>query len=219
MSNKLRVRFCKKGKAKYISHLDLSATIQRAFLRAGVKLKYSEGFNPHPYISVALPLKVGDESICELLDFAPDESFEISEDLPARLTEAMPEGIEVFEIYRPERKFSEIAWVEISGILIYDSPRDKLVDAISERLFSQSIIISKKSKSGIKDIDIAPFIKDIEINEDKNIKIKAKISAFDPSLSPENLMSAFSGEFADLMPDFYNFSRIELYGESMEVFR
>ena len=67
--NKLRMRFSKTGRAIYISHLDLMATMQRAFSRAGSRLQYSEGFNPRPQISIALPLSVGTASLCELMDF------------------------------------------------------------------------------------------------------------------------------------------------------
>ena len=57
--DKLRLRFEKTGKAIWISHLDLMRVMQRAFLRAGCRMKYSEGFNPHPILSVCLPLSVG----------------------------------------------------------------------------------------------------------------------------------------------------------------
>ena len=67
--DKLRLRFKKTGRAIYISHLDLMSTIQRAFSRAELPLKYSEGFNPRPQISIALPLSVGTGSLCEILDF------------------------------------------------------------------------------------------------------------------------------------------------------
>ena len=69
MSDKLRLRFEKTGRAVYISHLDLMHTMQRAFNRAGYRLKYSEGFNPHPQIAIALPLSVGMASLCEIMDF------------------------------------------------------------------------------------------------------------------------------------------------------
>ena len=59
--DKMRLRFEKTGRAIYISHLDMMRTMQRVFARAGLELKYSEGFNPHPQISIALPLSVGTE--------------------------------------------------------------------------------------------------------------------------------------------------------------
>ena len=58
-----RLKFTKTGRAKFISHLDLSHTIQRAFFRAGLKMRHSQGFNPHPIMSIAIPLSVGHESI------------------------------------------------------------------------------------------------------------------------------------------------------------
>ena len=75
MKHMLRLRFCKTGKAKFISHLDLIATMRRALLRSGIRLVYSEGFNPHPYISSAIPLSVGCGSLCEALDFETVEKL------------------------------------------------------------------------------------------------------------------------------------------------
>ena len=64
-----RLLFSKTGRAKYISHLDLMRTFQRAFARAHIQIKHTEGFNPHPFVSIALPLSVGYSSQCEILEF------------------------------------------------------------------------------------------------------------------------------------------------------
>ncbi|MBQ7565814.1 MAG: DUF2344 domain-containing protein, partial [Oscillospiraceae bacterium] len=64
-----RLRLEKTGDAIYLSHLDLMRVVQRAFTRAGVMLKHSGGFSPKPYVAAALPLSVGVESVCELLDY------------------------------------------------------------------------------------------------------------------------------------------------------
>ena len=89
--DKLRLRFKKTGRAVYISHLDLMDTIQRAFSRAEYGLKYSEGFNPRPQISIALPLSVGTGSVCEVMDFKLRCETAL-DDFPQRLTAAMPEA-------------------------------------------------------------------------------------------------------------------------------
>ena len=89
--DKLRLRFKKTGRAIYISHLDLMKTMQRAFSRAEYELKYSEGFNPRPQISIALPLSVGMGSVCEVMDFRLRHDADLAE-LPSRLTAALPEG-------------------------------------------------------------------------------------------------------------------------------
>ena len=85
MPEKLRIRFSKTGRAIWLSHLDLMRTMQRAFLRAGYPLKYSEGFNPHAQISILLPLSVGVSSVCELMDFQLRDDVDLAE-LPSRLT-------------------------------------------------------------------------------------------------------------------------------------
>jgi len=92
--NKLRILFSKEGKAIYISHLDLMHTMQRAISRAGFSLRYSEGYNPHPQISIALPLSVGMSSICEIMD------LKLNEEVAAvcfmeKLNSVLPEGIKV----------------------------------------------------------------------------------------------------------------------------
>ena len=93
MNKDCRILFYKTGIAKYISHLDLMRTMQRCFIRAGVSIKHTEGFNPHPYMAFALPLSVGCESVCELMDFRlhDDDAVKLDE-LPGRLNPAMPEG-------------------------------------------------------------------------------------------------------------------------------
>jgi radical SAM-linked protein len=96
--DKLRLRFSKTGRAVYISHLDLMRTMQRSFLRAGYQLKYSEGFNPHAQISIALPLSVGTGSLCELMDFRLEGEPGL-DDMPERLTAKMPEGVRALEAY------------------------------------------------------------------------------------------------------------------------
>ena len=60
----VRIRFSKTGQAKYISHLDINRVFARTFARAGVKIWFTEGFNPHPYMSFSLPLSLGVESYC-----------------------------------------------------------------------------------------------------------------------------------------------------------
>jgi len=78
-----RALFEKTGNAIYISHLDLMRIFQRAFKRAGLPLTHTKGFNPRPSVSIALPLSLGVESVCELLDFdlegdcVPDDITEL----------------------------------------------------------------------------------------------------------------------------------------------
>jgi len=216
---KIRLRYSKTGKAKYISHLDLMATMRRALLRAGVALKYSEGFNPHPYMSVALPLPVGCGSSCELMDVGLADGAWYG-DLPGLVTAKLPEGLEVFEAYAPSRKFSEIAMIGISGAFHYDGgPPAGACERLSERFAAGTVVISKKTKRGVSDIDIAPHVRDISFFGDSTINMTARVSAKDPSINPGDILGALGSGFEALKPDYAAFARTELYDANMKIFR
>ena len=220
MSDKLRLRFQKTGRAVYISHLDLMQTMQRAFSRAEYALKYSEGYNPHPLISIALPLSVGTASLCELMDFRLIDEADLTA-LPARLTAALPEGITVLAAYEAERKCAEIKWISIEGRLEYDE-RDcsEMADALREFFSRESIVIIKKTKRGTGESDIRPAIREIWFSDQgDHVAVKATISAQEPTLNPELLAEALRQLRPELAPDFAKFTRIETYDKDMNVFR
>ena len=216
----LRLKFTKTGRAVYISHLDLMRTMQRAFLRAGLQLKYSEGFNPHAQISFALPLSVGASSYCELMDFKLNDFMSFSE-IPFRLNKALPEGITVLEVYEGENKFKNIKWLDIDGVFEYDH-RDvnEILPELMDFYARESIVIRKKTKSGIGDSDIAPAIRSITFDSSGNyIKLKAVVSAQEPTLNPELLTSALEQLAPELAPDFSAYTRTQIYDSEMTVFR
>ena len=160
MENKLRLRFLKEGKAKYISHLDLMETMKRAFLRAGIKLKYSQGFNPHPNISIALPLSVGCASLAELIDFKT-EDYLLPDGLPDLLNNVLPDGIRVYEAYIPFVKFNLIKWVLIKAVLYYKETPQNIAKNLMNRFSVDCITVSKKTKRGITDINLKQHFRDI----------------------------------------------------------
>lgn len=217
--DKLRMRFSKTGRAVYISHLDLMRTITRAFLRAEIRLKYSEGFNPHPNISIALPLSVGCESVCEIMDFklAEDVSPDI---ILTELKKQMPEGIDIQSVYSSERKVKDIKWLSIEGILEYDDRDCKEMQKKLEAFFAQdSIVIEKKTKRGVGQSDIIPAIKEISFAaKGEGVSLSALISAQEPTLNPEHIVSAMRQLSPDICPDFAKFRRIEIFDSEMQVF-
>ena len=218
--DKLRLRFSKTGRAIYISHLDLMHTMQRAFSRAGYALKYSEGFNPHPQISIALPLSVGTASRCEIMDFKLKEDPDPAE-LPRKLTAALPEGIEVLEVYEPERKTAQLKWLAVDGVMEYDErcPAE-MADALSAFYAREAVVITKKTKRGVGETDIRPGIREISFAPgEKAVSVKAVISAQEPTINPELLAEALRQFAPELAPDFAGFVRIETYDADGKVFR
>ena len=218
--DKLRLRFEKTGRAIYISHLDLLRTMQRAFLRAQLPIKYSEGFNPHAIISFALPLSVGASSHCEIMDFRLREYVRPSE-IVERLNAALPEGIVALDVYEWDKKFKFIKWLDIDGTFEYDdgSAAEK-IDALCEFFQREHIVIEKKTKSGMGEMDIAPAIRSIVFDVDGgNVILKSTISAQEPTLNPELLVSALRQLAPELCPDFAAFTRTQIYDSEMNPFR
>ncbi len=217
--NKLRLVFEKRGRAKYISHLDLMRTFQRAFQRAGVSVRHTEGFNPHAHISIALPLPVGMESVCEILDFESAE--ELDSGFIHAINAALPEGIKVRSLGKNTRKTGEIAWLECELRLLYDRGVPEGAEERIKSLFkSQSLIISKKSKKGRSDFDIMPCIKSLDIsqNGEGEIIISAAVAAQNPSLNPMLIADAIAKYIPDLAPDHVSCTRLRLMDREFKPF-
>jgi uncharacterized protein (DUF2344 family) len=179
-------------------------------------------------MSVAMPLSVGYESVCELMDFKIARET-LPEGLPGMLGDKLPEGLAVFEAYAPERKFDEIAWVKYCGLLYYDAGvPPETAEKLTARFAEESIVVQKKTKRGISDIDIAPYIRDVVLysNEpDTNVTksgaigISAVLSAQAPTINPDNLISALEGEHRSLRPDFASFVRKSMFDMNHSIFR
>ena len=161
-----RLLFSKTGRAKYISHLDLMRTFQRAFARAKIAIKHTEGFHPHPFVSIALPLSVGYSSQCEILEFGLLEGTPY-EAVPARLTAAMPEGIVIHQCYPAQRKLKELTYLNYIMNFEYSEGRPQETEpAMQELLRRDSLVIQKKSnksKKGYTEVDLIPLIRSFNL--------------------------------------------------------
>ena len=216
--DKLRLRFEKTGRAVYISHLDLMAVMQRAFARADLPLKFSEGFNPHPQISILLPLSVGTASICELMDFRLLEERDLKT-LPDRLTAVLPDGIRALEAYESVRKSAQLKWLDIEGMLEYDTVKP-MADKLDAFFSRPELTIEKKTKRGSGQADIRPAIDKIGFSDtDEGLKLRARISAQEPTLNPDHLINALRQLCPELAPDFARFTRLETYDADGNVYR
>lgn len=153
----LRVKFEKTGKLQYISHLDLLRTMQTALRRAKVKMMYSEGFNPHMRITFALPLSIGIESVCEFMDIKTDASVSPAE-VKENLSKNLPADMKVLDVYEATNKLTEVKYAEYMIYLDYEGESEKAAE-LGNKLFSNPLVVTKKTKKGEKEIDISPMIK------------------------------------------------------------
>ena len=216
-----RILFEKTGNAIWISHLDLMRVFQRSFKRAGLPLTHSGGFNPRPSVSIALPLSVGVESACELLDFDLD-GYEVScEEMRDRLNATLVSGVKVLEVYEEARKIKHLAYLDCVVTLEYDNGAPE-ADAIAELFRRETLFVEKKTKSnGIQDQDILPMIRslNVEQTDSQTLTISARVCCQNPTLNPMQMVAAIERHAPELKPDFAKCRREEVYDTENTIFR
>lgn len=218
-----RILFEKTGNAVYISHLDLMRLFQRAFKRGGLNLKHTQGFSPRAMVSIALPLSVGVESCCEVLDFELVDQDEVSfGEIKERLNRTMPAGIRVLEVYDSPRKVKDLTYLDVSIILEYDNGvPEGAVDAIRELFARESVIVTKRGKNGPVEQDIIPMISNLRIREisGQELEITCRVCAQNPSLNPQQMVLAIENYLPDFKSDFNRIFRREAIGADGTIFR
>ena len=144
-----RILFAKYGTAKYISHLDLMHTMERAFLRAGITIRHTAGFHPHPYVSIPLPLPLFFSSQCELLEFGLVEGSTM-EQLPEQMNKVLPAGIEILDCYEGGLPFRKLAFVRYAITLEFDGDVAKNAEESFLELVSRESFVVQKKKQEIQ---------------------------------------------------------------------
>lgn len=216
-----RLLFEKTGSAVWMSHLDLMRLMQRAFKRAGLPLTHTQGFNPRPSVSIALPLSVGVESLCELLDFDLEGELPPMEEIRERLNAALVPGVTVRQVYTDGRKIRDLGLLRCRLGLEYDAGVPENAAKEIRGLFTrEQLLVEKKSKNGPQEQDIRPMILELEVLEgERELTIEALITCQNPSLNPMQLHGAIVRYLPELAPDFCTCAREELYDTKKNIFR
>ena len=216
-----RALFEKMGNARYISHLDLMRVFQRAFKRAGLPLTHTQGFNPRASVSIALPLSLGVESQCELLDFDLETPIECGE-IREKLNAALIDGVRIREVYEQGQKLKNLALLQTRLVLEYDRQIPDDVEEQIQNLFSQpELIVEKKGKNGITHQNIIPMLRSLVVKKLSNseVEITALHSCQNPSLNPMQLPAAIVKYLPGLSPDYVRCFREELFDTNETIFR
>jgi len=218
---KLRLLFVKEEQASYISHLDLMRTFQRVFPRGGLELKHSQGFHPHPLISIVLPLPVGQSSDCELLDFEVEQDID-GTGIADMLNTGLPAGLRVRDCYRAERPARDLAYLRARLELDYDhGVPDGALDKLRELFARDEVLVEKRTKhKELAQINVVPLIRSIEWSAGENlVTADVVVAAQNPGLNPALLASAVSACLPELTADFARVRRLELYDGELNIFR
>ncbi len=176
---KVRITFKKQGVMRYVSHLDLQRAFIRALVRSGLDITYSEGFNPHPKIAFAIPLSMFQESVCEVVDFGINDEMPTA-DIVAKLTKALPRGIEIIGCTYPTNKISAVKSAEYDITLHTERSASEI-----DNLLCGKLIAVKTSKNGDTEVDITGKLFEHScIDIDGGVLAKVRVSA-----SPDNVLN------------------------------
>lgn len=218
----VRLRFCKQGRLKYISHLDINRALSRAFRRADIPLWFTEGYNPHAYMSFSLPLSLGVESLCEYVDIRLVD--EISNDeIKKRMNDVLPADLRILDVYDDFRDSSEIMYSDyVFKISFTDC--EKAAEKIKSVFEFSEILAQKKGKQGrkkvLKDVDIKQYIDKYNISvRDDLVVINVRLMAgneknLNPTLLFDTIIRLIETDF-----EWKSISRLSLLDKNYKEFR
>lgn len=214
----VRIKYSKLGDISYISHLDIIKLMERIVRRTGLKLSYSEGFNPHPKTAFSPALQLGVQSHCEYLDMEFDEAVE--EDLLIqKLNEKTVEGINFIEAkILTDKVDSLVAFITHSRYEIAVDEEDenkisKIISAINKINDTNEMLLTKKTKKGnIKEYNVKEYIGTIDFERKSDgLSIFVDIcSGSVKSINPKKIIELVES-LEDLSGIEYDLIKLETY--------
>lgn len=218
----VRLRFAKQGRLKYISHLDINRAMARAFKRAEIPLWYTEGFNPHPYMSFSLPLSLGVESLCESVDIRLIDEIS-NQEIKKRMNAVLPDDLRILDVYDDFRDNSEIVFSDYVYKFQFKD-NESAFEKIKSVLESNEILALKKGKQGrkrvFKETDIKAFIDKYAVStRDDVIVLNIRLFAgpdknLNPSLLFDTIIRLIETDF-----EWKSIARISLLDKDYKEFR
>ncbi len=184
----IRVCFSKTGKLKYISHLDLQRAIHRMLIRSTLPIAFTEGFNPHPRLNIALPLSIYQEGERELFDFRVSEDVGVDVIKEKLIKAAFPEMEIVSVEYAVGKLLTKRAvWrIEMESELSGDE---------IESAFNGEMVVTKRTKNGEKEVDIAPMARFLSVSGEGNRRVlRVELNAAGNDYLNPSYVAAFFGD-------------------------
>jgi radical SAM-linked protein len=199
---KLRIRYAKRGRLRFASHRDLARTLERALRRAQVPMAFSAGFSPHPKISYLGAAPTGAASEAEYVEIGLSVACD-PEAVRAALDASLPAEVAILECVEAGEGTGSLAdridtsvWrVELPGVALVD-----LQPAVQKLVTAESVTVAKRTKNGLKDIDVRPSIVSASASEDPGCAIlHTVVRQLTPAVRPDDVLAALAA-VADLHP-------------------
>ena len=222
---RLRFRFSKTGRLRYISHLDLVRTMTKAVVRARLPVWYTQGFNPVPKMVFATPMSVGMESLCELVEIRMTKHVDPVWALE-RLNAAVPSELHFYEAYEPMGKLTEVRYAEYEVLLHTDLASLDTVEKIRALLADPELKCTGLTHGKQKERVVGGQTGDavVELVGDGVIRLSMTLGVSQGEfLNPDYVMTALAQHLPILdgspLTNFVLIRRLEILGEDRAPFR
>jgi len=215
----VRVKYCKEGPIKYISHLNLAQVFTRILRRADIPVVKSEGFNPRFRISFGPPLPLGISSTSEYLDIRLKEEIK-TEELVEKLNRVLPQGLKILRAkIIPPSTGSLVKIIDKASYIIILKVKEELLDSADKNqedklkklqqeieknnkrfLNLDEVIVEKQTKNGIKRVDIKSSILDIKVQKFESPILKLSLGiriGQQGNLNPRYVAKAWISNFTN----------------------
>jgi len=217
----IRLWYKKSGLAIYTSHLDMNRCFTRAVRRAEIPLWYTEGFNPHPYMTFLMPLPLGQVGMREPLDLRIEDDSITNKELKDRMNAVLPEGLEIVDAAKPENKPNEIAAAEYEIIIVFASDGEAEGFAGGTDLIMKGGILNaeKRSKRGTKVVNLCEMVHSFTLEQNaEKVSINAVLASGNTvNLNADLLVNALLNEFS-ASAEGVEIVRTKLLKEDLKIF-
>ncbi len=217
MSNYV-LKYSRDSRVKYISHLDFIRTFHRTVRRAGLLMSFSQGFNPHPVMTIAMPLSVGVTSDSEYIKIGFQEDYTESE-IMEKLNLALPVGFEILAVRKTEGKELDFAKLDRAIYNVELEWNGNSFDA-EKFLDNKELKVMKKSKSGVKEADIRQYIHSFQVTSqrDNKMEITMCLSAGNNyNLKPDTVIDAMEKYTDGFKVEFFATHRAKILAGDKEL--
>jgi radical SAM-linked protein len=194
---KVRVRYSKLGKVRFVGNLDVTRIWERALRKAAIPVAYSTGFSPRPRLSFGLALPMAAGSVAEYVDIELVGEFAVA-GLAQRLTEALPEGFDVMAL---SEKFPGQVSLQQDvvacdwEIVVDDNARDALGASIDAALAAPALLLERERKGERSTDDIRPCIEGLWVDTADPAVLHARLATIGRGVRPAELAAVLLADF------------------------
>ena len=194
---RLRVRYAKRGRARFTSHRDFGRAFERALRRAGVPMAYSSGFSPHPRISYANAAPTGAASEAEYLEIglaAPCDPAQVR----AALDAALPPGLDIVDVVSapPGALADQLTGSRWQVALVGVEPTDTLA-AVNRFLAERKVPVTRMTKNGLRTFDARDAVVNLEVTEGG---LLVTLAHGEPLVRPDDVLAALAAVWPGFAP-------------------